>query len=217
MAGNREIEFKAIRVNPQQFKDALFVLNELARLGHAQDMGAVNQEDFYLDHPAFKDTDYALYSKGAISKSLRIRRENSLSGSEQNHSLCVKVARKGSVESDHERREYELQIKDPALATKVFELLGFSVEKKLNKIRTSFRYLQYEIVLDQVVGLKKSATSDFYEEEFFSYIVEVELKEGADQVSDIPACIEAMKELVETVLKIKDYQQDQSGMEKYMK
>ena len=48
------------------------------------------------------------------------------------------------------------------------------------------------------------------------HIVEVELKAEAEQVSNIPQCLEKMKTLVESVLGITKYEQEQSGMEKYM-
>ena len=75
-------------------------------------------------------------------------------------------------------------------------------------------YADYEVVLDQVEGLKKMGTD--YVNEFFSYMLEVELKVGADQVVDVPACLAQMKEFVERVLRVTQYQQEQSGMEKYM-
>ena len=214
--GNREIEFKATRVNPDQFRVALERLEKMAQSGSVVSKGSVNQEDHYLDHVGLKGSEYALYGKGEISKSFRIRREEATIGGHQNHSICVKVARKGKVESDHERREYELSVDDPKKGLEMFEQLGFSAEKIIRKTRTSFLYQRYEVVLDEVVGLKKVSSGSSYEQEFSSYILEVELKEGAEEISDIPKCLGEMKQFIEGVLGLTEYHQEQSGMEKYM-
>lgn len=218
--GNREIEFKATKVDPEQFKSALESLRATAKQTVLViDQGTVIQEDHYLDHPAFKGTPFALYDKGAVSRSLRIRREESPSDAsgvkKENHSLCVKVARKGSVESDHERREYEVKIGNPAETLEMFKQLGFAADKIIQKTRSSFLQSgEYEVVLDEVVGLKKAAMG--YEQEFSSYMIEVELKVGAERVVDVPACLARMKHYIETVLQVTKYQAEHSGMEKYM-
>lgn len=55
-AGNREIEFKATRVDEGEFKAALALLQTFAlagEVGGVVSKGSVIQEDHYLDHPIF--------------------------------------------------------------------------------------------------------------------------------------------------------------------
>lgn len=216
--GKREIEFKATRVDEIEFKEAIARLQTLASsggIGSVISKGSVIQEDHYLDHPIFKDTAYALYSKGDTSKSLRVRRDES-TGSEkkQNHSFDVKVAQKCNTDS-HERREYIAKIEDPEITLKAFEVLGFTANKIIKKNRATFLYENYEIVMDEIVGLKKITTGDF-EKEFSGYNIEVELREREDDVKDVAKCLSEMKQFMETFLKVTKYTPEQSGMEKYM-
>ncbi|MEM7175825.1 MAG: CYTH domain-containing protein [Chlamydiota bacterium] len=216
--GSREIEFKATHVDASQFQAAINCLEGMVLNHLAISKGSVNQEDYYLDHLGLKDSGDALYSNGKISKSFRIRKEESNSGGGQKHSMCVKVARKGDVETDHERQEYEIAIDDPKKSLEMLKMLGFSIEKIIKKIRTSFLYKTYEIALDEVVGFKKpSPEASTYEQEFSAYIVEVELKHGADEISDIPKCLEEMKQFVENSLGVTSYIQEQNGVEKYLR
>lgn len=221
--GHREIEFKATQVDPNQFKLAIKHLKEMVQQHQVTEKGTVMQEDYYLDHPGLKEfPQYELYSKGNISKTLRIRKEERLQGEnpehlnaeKENHSLCVKIARKGDVTDDHERREYEVKIDKPAEMLQMFEILGFSAEKIIKKTRITFIYKEYEIALDEVMGFKKIDSK--YEPEFSSYILEVELKEGSEEVKDIPSCLGKMRQFIEQELHVTKYQQDQSGMENYM-
>ena len=133
--GHREIEFKATRVASEQFKEALERLQQMTKNGEAVFKGTLKQDDRYLDHLAFMDTEYALYGEGDGSKSLRIRKEE---GDEGNHTLCLKITRKGKDHDDHERYEYEAHIANPDETLEIFRLLGFGVEKIIRKIKKFF-------------------------------------------------------------------------------
>jgi len=211
-AGKREIELKVTKVNASQFKQALARAKQLSLQGTFNEKPAQQQEDSYLDHAALKNTPYELYKKEDGSKSFRIRKAIASTG-ETNHSICLKIARQGSNTDDHERREYELKIENTDEALALFRALGFSPDKMIKKDRNAFTYQDYEIVFDEVKGFKKG--SNGYEPEFSSYIVEIELIEGAEKIEDIPACLKQMKEFLEETLHITTYQQEQSGMEKY--
>ncbi len=216
--GYKEIEFKAIYVELSQFESAIELLHTMVRSQEATFNGIFLQEDYYVDHELLKGSQFELYSKGEHTKSLRIRRgksarEPSAQDGSPNHSMCLKVAHKGATQNDHERREFEVKIDNPDTALEIFKLLGFSIEKILKKKRRSFFYQNYEIVLDEVVGFKK--VQEKYEQEFSSYILEVELKDGAEEIEDVTACLEEMKRFIEKTLHVTKYKQEQSGIEKY--
>jgi len=213
----REIELKITHIRLSEFQRALEILKLMSQKDQAINQGTVVQKDYYLDHAGLQGTQYALYNKGEHSKIFRVRQENKLKESEGdtgNHSICVKVSRKGQVQDDHERHEYETQVSNPQGILELFKVLGFSTVKIVCKERSTFLYNEYQVFLDKVVGFGKTGSS--YQKEFFSYIIEIELKDNASEIPDIPFCLGQMKKFVEDVLKITKYHQDQHGMENYI-